>query len=580
MAAEEKFDVFAGELNLTNAQYTNVQWETVLRRIVADPALQPNLRALTLDENDFGSTAVGVALASTVGKLERLVDLSVCDCRLGSGAARLFASLGSVPAFAKPHHEAWSPMDYTEGPMALVPQCQARPPQGARLCLMRNNISDDELLGAPSDGEGVSHSPPPPCLLGVLELGLSGNPRITDRSLAGIGKAFPSLRRLFLGRTGIRGHPALSNVFDQCWPMLEALALNGVPMELDGWELLQRELMKRHRAVENKRLTASAESGEGPAPDHLRGKISREDKTEDDAAHRLFHLDVRDINTINPISLKQLSEKMREYSNGERGVGKQRWVHRQRFSGGRHRSDGLVLRHDFEGTVSLRVEVLLELPNDVDVLLDGDRSAGPFYVMLPDVPQITALDVVSAAFTQAANIKGDTQKKQSKYQKAVTSVEQNARNVKNGSLEQTVDYIYRAKNFPFMTTDGKTRSWKVKRITGPGTVRCWDGDGTAIAGTGRAQMFKVAVGSLLRDQASAEGGRRLDAQFKPPAQSEIRKLVELTVTLHCPEIDKNGAAESAAGDGVAVGGAAMGSDAAASSAQPAPKAGKKRKGPA
>ena len=125
----QQLKLFAGDLNLTNMQLTSVQWETTLQRIAKDPDLQPNLRALTLDENDLGG--VDAALAATIGRLERLMDLSICDARLsGVAVTRLLSALGTLPAFAKSHAEVWAPIEVMPGV-----------PQGARLCSLHDRTT-------------------------------------------------------------------------------------------------------------------------------------------------------------------------------------------------------------------------------------------------------------------------------------------------------------------------------------------------------------------------------------------------------------------------------------------------------
>ena len=91
------------------------------------------VRSLDLDGTD-STKAKLLRDALTSKKLEFLCDLSICDAHLGGSGVtpRLLAALASVPAFAKPHAEAWDPME-----------TEANPPQGARLCLMRNDLSDD-----------------------------------------------------------------------------------------------------------------------------------------------------------------------------------------------------------------------------------------------------------------------------------------------------------------------------------------------------------------------------------------------------------------------------------------------------
>jgi hypothetical protein len=590
----QQLELFAGDLNLTNMQLTSVQWETTLQRIAKDPALQPNLRALTLDENDLAG--VDVALAATIGRLERLMDLSICDARLsGVAVTRLLSALGTLPAFAKSHAEVWAPIEVMPGV-----------PQGARLCLMRNGISDAELLGSPSlsssDGAGgggratppAPAGQPPPCLRGVLELCLSGNPLVTDAGLAGIASLAPSLRRLYLGRTGICGH-GCKDVLDRHWPMVEALSLSGTPMTPQGFDQLARTLDSRADKVDlapkhKDRLEPCAANGEGPAakaPASGGGggaagssglsNLQRVDRAVDDKAHKYVHLDVREVPTVSPVTLKTLAKKMRDYSTK---LANQRWISRQHFGGGKHRSDGLVLRHDFEGDVTLRLEVELLPPMPMEeacaALAEGVNAyaTGPFYVELPDLPQLTSLADVLKSVKDAVVLKseGTVGGQRSKFQQKETFDEERANESRAAEgaskAENGCRKEFRRQGFPIVLRHGAAHGeeWQEERMLAPGgrELPCGGADAAQRA-RALTQLNNQALGALLHDQARAEGGRRLDNVLGLPALRERRRLVEVSLRLKLGVVENGGGTGGDGGDGA--------SAAAGSAASPTPPAG-------
>ena len=68
-------------------------------------------------------------------------------------------------------------------------------------------------------------------------------------------------------------------------------------------------------------------------------------------AHAYPHLDLREIGNLAPGMLTVLLEKMKGYAREQVA---QAWVSRQSFGGGKHRHEGLVVRHDFEGELTVR----------------------------------------------------------------------------------------------------------------------------------------------------------------------------------------------------------------------------------
>jgi hypothetical protein len=323
MSSASSFVVFSGELSLVAAQLSATGWEGALRRLASEgPAL--DVRSLKLDDNELGGSPASV-LAEALVRLEHLAELSVCDARLGSaGASKLLSALASVPAFARPHAEVWAPIE-----------TKVQPPQGARLCLMRNDITDTDLRGHQPAGAR------PLELRGVVELALSGNALVGDAGVVTLGTLVPNVRRLFLGRTGVSVEKAgalgvdgsVGATIESSWPMLEALALNGCPIDGEGFERLAKALHARARNVQTKKLLPPKAAG-GGAGAAAGGGAGAE------PAHSYCHLDVRENAQVAPQQLSQLLEKMKEYAREQAG---QSWIRAQPFGGGRHRSEGLVL---------------------------------------------------------------------------------------------------------------------------------------------------------------------------------------------------------------------------------------------
>lgn len=211
--ATKAFNITGGELSLVNAALSSTEWEGVLRRLMNESS-QLHVRSLKLDDNDLGGERLDAAIGEAIPRLDLLTDLSICDARLaGPATHRLLEALGSVPAFARTHAEVWAPIPTV-----------VQPPQGARLCLMRNSIAAADLT-PPGDA-------PITPLRGVLILALSGNQLLGDGGVVALSTLAPSLRKLYLGKCGVTlgakgGVPAL---FERCWPMLEALALYDNPL--------------------------------------------------------------------------------------------------------------------------------------------------------------------------------------------------------------------------------------------------------------------------------------------------------------------------------------------------------------
>ena len=154
----------------------NAEWEAALQLLSAD-ALAFHVRTLVLDDSSlFGAQLVSAQLVSAqlvnaVGRLKGLTDISICNAGIGGGGARrLLAALSELPTFARTHAEVWMPMETV-----------ATPAQGARLCLMQNDLVDEDLL---ADG-GLSHSP----LRGLVDVVFTANPCITNAGLVSLAAA-------------------------------------------------------------------------------------------------------------------------------------------------------------------------------------------------------------------------------------------------------------------------------------------------------------------------------------------------------------------------------------------------------
>lgn len=506
-------DVNGGELNLVMAQLSSAEWDDVCRRMTSgSPASIAQIRSLVLDENEsLGAHAAAPAtcdrLPDTISKLTRLSALSLCDCRFAGGAVtRLFAALAHVPAFAKSHAAAWAPIEVLPAPQ-----------QGARLCLMRDGIADAELIDADRAAGGASR------LAGVLELALTGNALVTDSGgVEAVARLFPSLRKLHLGRTGVHGEGGLATTLATSWPMLESLALNGCPMTVAGFERFVAALVgERAKAISSSKLKAPPEVA----------------KAADKHPHRFFHLDLREMDAIAPLKLHRLQQHMKDYQKdrANKEFAGFEWVRRQSFAGGTHRKEGLVVRHAFEGDITLRVRVALERTvNDAAQTTLRSAEPGPFYVQLDDLPQDLALGTLLGFVDNAANQTGAAGKGGAL---SLASTGEDSAGGGGSKVEKRLKEAFRECNFPCAVTDGRgsARTWRevrVERLSGvEKPVPLLRPNGA------RQELESVAIGTLLTaPKGDAANGaphvRRLDDVLGRPKQlSEARRVADLEVVL-------------------------------------------------
>jgi len=513
-----------------------------MRRLMNE-APQLNVRALKLDDNDLGGERIEAVIGEMIPRLELLTDLSICDARLGGPAAqRLLVALGAVPAFAKTHAEVWAPIPTV-----------VQPPQGARLCLMRNNISDADLL-PPANAAPVA-------LCGVLDLALSGNPLITDSGMVTLGTLTPSVRKLYLGRCGVsvESDGKVPHLLETAWPMLECLALNGCPLLTSGFEALARSLHQRVRNVSTRKLAppkppaivaASSAGGAGSSSAGGLGGSSSGGGLGAEPAHSYVHLDLREIPSLSPPTLALLIGKFKEYSKDDSkdGCKGQRWLDAQPFAGGLGDANAtgcLVLRHDFEMKMTLRLCLRLEeVAHDGNVVGVGDGKGGPYYVEMPDVPQSKSLADLLSAVVQAANLKSDVAAgaaAPNKYQQTETLEEKAAGEVSKAKLgSKDLRRTLKEMHFPFGIGDPRGRIWHDRSFeTAAGKLLpCGRADAQVQAAT------RVALGSLLhrRHDSGEAPPRRFDVEIGRPPMKEARRMVEATLTLQKRVPDKRAAA--------------------------------------
>lgn len=462
--------VNAGEVSLIDAQLTSFEWDDVLIRIT-DADKTERVRSLRLDENPQ-LHHVCDRIAVTLSHLECLFELSLCDCRLeGSGVTQILCALNAVPAFAKPHAEVWAPIETANAPA-----------QGAKLLLMRNFIRDDVLAAA-------AGRLAPSRLRGVIELALNGNACVADASVETIAKLFPSLRKLHLGRTGIAGD-GFREVLDRNWPMLEVLSLNGtMTRSVDGFITLCNALLRRKEAVETEHHTRRLK----PPKELLAAKPHL-------MANPFVHLDLREIWCLSPRALSRLEHNMREFSKNHR---EEAYVLAQSF-GGAHQSEGLVLRTELEGDLTLRLQV--ELEHDQGDLPAGE--AGPFVLQVEDVSMRTSLEEVVSAIVRASNTKG------------------------GGRITPMGDRIhtfFTENRFPFATSSGLRgeRQWREVAVEAPlGTDKVHD----------RETMQHISLGGCLYQARQARLGRTLDDVLGVPRPTWCVNMVELHVRMRFEEV--------------------------------------------
>ncbi len=495
--------VFAGAYELPSTELSQHEWESVLRR-ATDPAL--HVRALRLDGNDFSGT-VGSLLGDAVAELSHLTDLSVSDARLGGPAvSKLLCSLGGVPAFARPHAEVWDPIQALPGAV-----------QGARLCLMRNGIADADL-----ECDGT-----PPTLYGVVEVALSGNPRICDPGFATLAQLVPNVRRLHLGRTGIASE-GVHQLLDKHWPLLDALALNGTPMQTDGFERLCKAIKNRAKAVKERKLLSPsvglvlppprpgnpvrlsancapvfvAFHADGPsvgggaaalattaaiAASHSSSSAST---TAQERPHPYFHLDLREIPSLLPTELSALLKDYADFSADNANLP---WLatELQPFSSGTSLTKaGLVLRHDFERDCTLQLRIHVQTPPA------SSAHNGLFTIELTDVPQRKSLERLVTEILQAVNTKtGTLPPTQSKYQTQQTFDERQAGESSpeegSSSTERAVRKKLKELEFPVVAAaDTNASQWMDEALEHPGR-------GGLPVGIQRAELGRIALGSLI-----------------------------------------------------------------------------------
>ena len=123
------------------------------------------------------------------------------------------------------------------------------------------------------------------------------------------------------------------------------------------------------------------------------------------------------------------------------------WLRRQFFSSGKATREGLVLRHDFEDVLTLRLHVSLHgAPTNV---------ATDYYVQIEEVPRITSLLEMLSAVLQAANTKAASVGgvPRSEYQQQETIDEQRAAEARvhegSSKYERRVRESFKAQQFPF-----------------------------------------------------------------------------------------------------------------------------------
>ena len=497
-------NIFAGAFELPSTELTNHEWEDVLRR-ATNPAL--HVRALRLDGNDF-SGPIGGMLGDAVAELAHLSDLSVSDARLsGPAVSKLICSLGGVPAFARPHADVWDPIQALPGTV-----------QGARLCLMRNGISDADLH---CDGT-------PPTLYGVIEVTLSGNPLLTDVGFATLPQLVPNVRRLHLGRTGIACE-GVQQVLDRHWPLLDALALNGTPMQCEGFERLCKVIRNRAKAVKERKLLSTStglvlpppRAGNAPPPVSANcapvfvafcadGSVgggaaaaaaaaastsestsSASESTHDkEKPHPYFHLDLREIPSLLPTELSVLLKDYADFSADNANLP---WLatELQPFSSGTSQTKaGLVLRHDFERDCGLQLRIHVQTPPP------SSTRDGPFAIEIGDVPQRKSLGSLVTEILQVVNTKtGTLPPVHSKYQTHETLDERQAADTRAEEGSSTTERALRKKlkevGFPLVVAaDKNSAQWMDETLEH--STR-----GGLPVGKQRTDLGHLALGSLV-----------------------------------------------------------------------------------
>ena len=128
---------------------------------------------------------------------------------------------------------------------------------------------------------------------------------------------------------------------------------------------------------------------------------------------------------------KQLRRcRIQKYKDFSRDHANLPWVKLQYFSSGRTTKEGLVLRHDFEGECTVRLQI--------NLARSSSDNSGPFYVDLGEVAQRLSINDVVSSVLQAANLgASDDPEISSKH-------------------ERRVRKVFTEQRFPFNTQRGST----------------------------------------------------------------------------------------------------------------------------
>lgn len=507
---------FAGEATLLASQHPPSEWEVVFGGL-ATPGEEAKhtraLRALALrgegGDSDFGPLGGGTLLAFelSLARMTSLSSLTICDVKLrGPALQKLLLALGSVPAFAKPHAEVWAGL-----------RVAADPPQGGRLCLMRNGLADADLPRvAVADAADETDARLARLRLGgVIELGLAGNPGLGDAALLWLYDLVPGVRRLHLGGTGVTGGRAPGGALAKLargwgktrreraaaeyawdasylarqWPLLEVLSLHGAPLTEVGLRDLQAAFTTRAE-----RAAARPPSGfEDPLHPNSRG---------------LAHLDLRAVPNLSAVVLRALGDRYREFNEAHRKLAdSQPWELRQAFAGGRPSKDekaGLVLRHDFEGKCSTRLclDLYQGTNGQEERWRDGPRHE-PIFIELFELDQASSLGSLLISLTSAANGQSG-----------------------EAEVRRTLD----GAGFPFQKQDTRPgaaqeqTAWECAIVEWTGA----DGETRDLSGEG-ARRSKM-MGNLLADHRNPRG-RLFDREFGPIRRADAKRVVELRLGL-------------------------------------------------
>ena len=357
---------WGNQLTLSGIRKLDSEWHAWFRLVarhvfrVSFRETQPLVHmifALELNHCDLFANGVPPSMPGALKQMGLLSSVTLMDCSLRGEAVRdLLRALAECDRFST---DLVQQTERSKQTMSLVlegGQAPMSPVQGCKLVLSDNSIASEDF-----DGLGKLE------LAGVSHLALDNNALITDACVPSLAKLFPSLRQLFLSKTGIRGahdktKPVLGCALIANWPYLESLSVADCSMRRDDFAAFTVCLTNR--------AEVACEIIRGTKGKKLPKRLMVA------GVHPFFHLDLRgDDMEIAANSLSAFFKTMDRIRTSMRTrTPDAEWVTRGTFGKPGCKTRGIVVRHDYEDMVD--VHVILRAPNVSELSLQlSDVSA-------------------------------------------------------------------------------------------------------------------------------------------------------------------------------------------------------------